>query len=611
MNFYKRLENEISFYLNNKIEISDGVDFSQHDTIQRIMKFKNRDLAGTKIDEDLRYLYHFDIISPRVNNEVKNLRLDTKHIMPYSENPREDFPPVFIMEAKLRDWMQETGEAKDLKKAIDEFVANGNVGFKKTEDGFERVDPTNTYITNQTAETVEETDIIERHEMSASEVKEMEENGWENVDEVIRKHGNKSFQTNEETTDEETTKEYYELYEFTGEVSEKEFKELQGEKGGDEDKYFLAKVIVSGLSRSGEGDKITVFAESLEGDDMTDWYRYAHRGKYEGRFWRVGMYELLFDHQVRANEIGRQIAAGLEWASKIIFRSSDSSILQNIRSDLTNGDIIISDDLQQVDVRLRNLDQLINDWNRLIKDADSLANSHEVARGESLPSGTPFRLGALLDENTNKYFKFLRQKFAIVYREVFEEWVMPKMVEELSGEEIFRLTGNTEMLDRFRKVAVDSWYMNNLVKIGPHTKEEAKAIKNEKMEELKEADPVIENTDEIWDGVLERLHITIVGENKDVSGQLETIANLIQLEDDPQRRAFLLNSIYKMKGIPVPPKEDQQQRQQRSPNQGGGRQLEEGGEGQAMQGGGSAMEDLKSMMGEGGMPGEGNPQGEQ
>jgi hypothetical protein len=47
--------------------------------------------------------------------------------------------------------------------------------------------------------------------------------------------------------------------------------------------------------------------------------------------------------------------------------------------------------------------------------------------------------------------------------------------------------------------------------------------------------------------------VTITGENYDVSENLQTIAAVLQFETDPVRRAFLLDTIYAAKGIPVPP----------------------------------------------------------
>jgi len=550
---HSRIESEISNYISGSVEISDGVFFSQYQTIKRIYKFKNRNLSGTKINSDLSYDYYFDIISPRADAEVKNLRFDTKHVLLFSRSPRVDFSAVFVSNVMLKGWMGENGEDEKLKDSIEAFTGDGNIGFKRVAGGYEFVDPLNTYITNQSAKTIDDTDIIERHEMSASELKGMKTWDADVIDDVIRDLGDKSFSATSSSTPVSSTSKTYEIFEFSGEVNEQEFNAIKGVEGGDANNYFLAKVVVAGLSANGEGSKYTLFAEKLS-KKLSDYYLYAHRGRYERRFWRVGMYEQLADHQIRANEIGNQLARGLEWASKVIFQSSDSKLLQNIRADMDNGDIIIASDLKQVDVRMQSMDQLIADWNRLMIDADKLSNSFEIVRGESLPAGTPFRLGALLNENAGLMFALLRQKITLVYKRVFREWVLPMLIKDLSGEDIFILVGDVDVLDKLRELMVDRWYYDNLVKIGPHTKETAIAIKEEKLEELKRIDPTIENSKEIWKGVLPRLFVTISGENSDIADQVTDLVSLISLEVDPVRRAWMLDQIYRIRNIPIPPK---------------------------------------------------------
>jgi len=553
---YKRIETDIDNYLSSQVEISEGVFFNQYDLIKRIYKFKNKALQD-KINSDLSYNYYFDLISPRIDSEIKNLRFDSKNILVFSQNPTKDFAAVFLANAAMKDWLSENGEDIKLKDAIEEFVSNGNVGFKKISDGYEFVDPLNTYITNITAEDIEDTDIIERHEMTATDLRKKKHDGWDNVDQVIKELGNKTFTAGNLTTPIETTNKRYEIYEFTGEVSEKEYNEVKGEKGGSEDVFFLAKIITAGLKKGGGRQKYTLFCEKLK-KSMSDYYLYAHRGKYEGRFWRQGIYEMLFDHQIRANEIGNQLARGLDWASRVIFRSKDSKILQNIRADMDNGDIVITDDLTQVDVRMRSLDQLIADWNRLQTDADRLTNSFEVVRGESLPSGTPFRLGLLMDQNAGRMFTLLRQKITLIYKRVFREWVMPELVKGMKGKDIFRFVGETDILDQLREIMVESWYMDNLVQIGPHTREMAEGIKQEKLDEIRDSDPMVENSKEIWEGVLPRMFVTITGEGYLYNETVQDILQLIQYEQDPERINWLLDTMYKIRGINIPPKREEQ-----------------------------------------------------
>jgi hypothetical protein len=553
---FKRIESAINDYISHKIEITPGVFYSQYELINRIYKFRNRDLSGTKINSDLSYNYYFDIISPRADSEIKNLRFDTKNIMVFSQNPIKDFAAVFISNAMLKSWMAENGEDIKLKTAVEEFVANGNIGFKKVAGGYEIMDPRNTYITNITAESIDDTDIIERHEMTASQMKRMKTWRQDKVDIVIKDFGNKFFKAGELTTPISSTNKKYEIYEFTGEVSEKEYNSIIEQKDGDENTYFLAKIIVAGLSSNGKNQKNVLFSEKLGNNEkVSDYYKFAHRGKFDGRFWRVGMYETLFDHQIRANEIGNDLARGLDWASKVFFKTADTRILQNIRADIENGEIIHNaESLNQVEVRMQGLDQLIADWNRLMNDADKLANSFEVVRGEALPSGTPFRMGLLMDQNAGKMFIFLRQKLTLPYKQVFREWVLPELIKDMKAIDVFRFTGETDILQQLQEILVDNWYAQNLVAIGPHTKEVGDAIKQEKLEEIKKVDPAIKNTGKIWEGVKNRLFVTITGENYSFSEQIQDLPQLLQLEQDPDRIAWILDQIYRVRNIPVPPR---------------------------------------------------------
>ena len=50
----------------------------------------------------------------------------------------------------------------------------------------------------------------------------------------------------------------------------------------------------------------------------------------------------------------------------------------------------------------------------------------------------------------------------------------------------------------------------------------------------------------------------ITGENSDAADNIQDMVQLMQLETDPARLAFLLDSVYKIRGIPVPPAPEQE-----------------------------------------------------
>lgn len=544
------ITNEVHEYIFGVTHIGENIPYSEYKLKKRIQMFKNKHYPTGKISEDGDYEHWFDIIHPAVNSEVKNIDFDSKHFMIFSTAPIQDFAAVYVINLSVDEYMWETGAADELNKSVEDYSADGNLLFRKTSDGYEVCDMMNTFITNQTAETVDETDIIERFYMFQSELRAMS-GVYKNVDAVIKDCGDVMFTKIEMGVGEIRSKKQYEIYRRTGEISERDLFEAQGKKGGDPNKYVLSRIIAAGLKKGKSSNRYILFAEKMDGK-MSDYFIESHRGPYKGKWWREGLYELGFDYQVRYNDISNQIARGLDWASKIVFRHSDKVTIQNLRTQLKNGSTIKSEDLQQIQVRLQGFDQLVNDRNAILEQWNSLANSYEVVQGKNLPAQTAFRAVATIDVNANKLYVFLRQKLSLSYRKVFDQFVLPKLVKNMTTKDIIRVTGDPMFIDRFRQMAVDAWYFDNLVEIGPHTSEMRDFIKQTKLAELQQSDPMIKNIKDIWKNVLPRLRTTITGENYLVE-EIQTISELIAFEQDPQRKAYLLDLVYAAKGIPVPP----------------------------------------------------------
>ena len=558
----KIIKNEIDQYINGFVQISEGYQFSQYKLIKRIVLYQNNVYPTGKIDSQGKYKYFFDIISPRIDSEVKNIDFDTKDISFYSDST-EDSRPIFISNLMLQDWLKENNQSIKLNNAIEQSSGWGNIVWKKIKGGYEMADLKNFYVINQTAETLEDSPVIERHILTQSDLR-AKKDIWKNVDDVIKNCGSKNISVVKNGISKEQSVKYYEVYERNGEISEKELKEAQGKEGGSEDKYVLAKIIVAGLSGSDKEGSV-LFAEEIS--EMP--YKEYHRGRYNGRWWRAGLYETLFDIQTRANEIGNQIARGLEWSAKTVFRSSDKLIAQNIMTDMNNGDIIKSIDLQQVSTRMEGFDQLIADWNRLMEMADRLCNSYEVVTGESLPAGTPFRLGAMMNQNANKLFDFIREKLSIAIRSIYEDWVLPDIMRDLKKKNIIRITGSSEIIQTYNQMLVDGWYLKNLIYLPPHTPEDALMIKAQKLQELQgRKDQFLKIEKNFWDEFKPRIKVVISGENVNMLAELETLSTFIALEQDPVRRSALIELAMSkknidIKGLPKSPPMPIQQPQQK------------------------------------------------
>jgi hypothetical protein len=85
MNITKIITTEVNNYLDNTVEISSGINFSQAKIIHRISLFQNHVYPSGKFDSQGRYKYFYDIISSRVNSEIKNIDFDTKDVRIYGE----------------------------------------------------------------------------------------------------------------------------------------------------------------------------------------------------------------------------------------------------------------------------------------------------------------------------------------------------------------------------------------------------------------------------------------------------------------------------------------------------------------------------------------------
>lgn len=545
----KIMEREITDYLTRDVSLSKDNSFSQAKLVRRIGLFEAKVYPSGKFDSQGNYKYWYDIISPRADSEVKNVDFDTKNIEAWS--PRKiDEVPNLIVNLKLSEWLRLNGQAEELNSAIEEGSGWGNIVWKKVKGNYERADLRNFYVINQTAQSLNDSAAIERYQMTQSDIRKVGKN-WNYLRNVLSKCGQNLYKRDVDSVQEETTMPIYSIYERNGEVCLADLKAYRQEEvlPGDEDIFVYAKVIGAGTEgTSGGAVKIKYIVFAQEGKNP---YKEYHRGRYKGRWWREGIYEILFDVQVRANEIGNQLAQGLQYAAKTIFRSDDVKLIQNVINDLKNGDIIKSKDIQQVEMTMQGFSELANEWNRIIEIANDLANSREVVQGITPASGTPLGTTQLMDINATKLFDFIREKISIPLRELFEEEVIPKIVSTIKVEETLRLVGDSSLMQRLREMLVEDWYIENLINLPPHSPEVAKTLKDEQMKKLGTKAIFLKEFRQRFEGYKAYASVVITGENVDLPGKAATYSTFIGLEQDPVRRSYLIEKAMRTLGIDV------------------------------------------------------------
>lgn len=562
MKIISTISNEIENYIEGTVTVRN-TSFSTYDTIKKIERFSNGQYKNGNIDSKGNIKYWYDIATLPIDNEVKNIDFDTKDVFIVSEGKNDGLRQL-LANLELRAWMHENKEGVRLNEIIEESSGWGTVILKKLKEApyYEKLDLTETYVINQIARTISgktpDSQVVERHVMTYSDLEAMK-GVWDTdaVTFALENYADDGFLTSERSgTFENTEMPYYEVYERNGEVSLADLKEAQGKKeevkDGDENEFVLAKIVVILKRGDAKGSSKKVDGRILfAGKIKTMPYYEYHRGKYDGRFLRKGIYEALFDIQMRANENGNQVARALEFAGHQIFQTTDDLIYENILTDLQRGDIIRTEGLSRVDMSSHDIGNYVTEWNNLMALRDSITNSFDIVGGDT-PAGTPFKLGRLLNANANKKYEFLREKLSLTIESIYNECILPNILNEFSVKDAIRVTGDSDIMERYYKMRVESWYLRNLHKMPPHGPEVADTIKENEMNKLlKNKEEEFKVSSGFWDDFKVRARVVIAGEGSTMVADLETLASFIQLEADPVRRTALIEIAMMKKGVDV------------------------------------------------------------
>lgn len=466
-------------FLEKDVEIVKGLTFNQYRTLERISYYLNSRFQDGDYDENGNQKYFHNIITHRNSQAAKSIDMDTKDML-VTTDVEKGYWLSWILRMELRDWMDEDGFALKLNMMAERLPQYGSFVWKKTlckdDDGSEyvsvkEVDLRN-LINDQGAETLRDSQIVaERILMTPQEMRDKIENGGWDKDQVERaiknagSTGKKNhFLTQRETasaatysvTDTVPTIDVYEMY---GWVPEPILPETIRPENPDPLKYQYVQGVVTGIN-TGEIGGI-LYAKIIDPELFP--YKEVHMRKQHGRWLGLGNTELLFTLQQRVNELVNRFFTALRLGSIHIFQTRGSLYLKNLLQDLLDGDIIESSHpIEPVETSLRAFAQYETELKNIESLADQMCNTFEIVTGESMPAATPFRLGAQLSVNANKFFEFVRQNCGILIGDVMMEWILPSLAEDLTEEHILTLMGSSEEYSQFIEAYSQSLMMDQV-----------------------------------------------------------------------------------------------------------------------------------------------------
>jgi len=427
---------KIELWERGTVQITAGLTFNAYQTIKKILFYTESKYESGQKDRRGKLKPFFNIVNFRVNVATRATDLDTKDIQIVADEP-QFMPMSFLLQKEVYNWMKDANFAKTLNEMGQTRAKFGGVLVKKCieqEEGEEEelelevVDWRNVIVDPANPEDM----VIEKHYLIENELAE-KDGVWEGVREAIdlvRTLPGKKL----------------EVFEVTAELPE-----AYAPEGGDKYTYRIQKFFLYNKTRGGKST--ILYHEFL--DEFP--YKYLPWENINGRLGR-GIVEDGFEAQQWTNDAVIKEKEAMELGSKVIFKSTDPTIQNNILSEVENGQIIKiaqGSDLAIANTITNNLPEfraLIQSWDSQLEKTTSTFNA---VTGETMPSGTAYRTTAILNQEATSMFDYRREEMGIFLVEIFTDWIIPYLLKKFNKAHILAAEFTPEEL-----IVIDDSFAN-------------------------------------------------------------------------------------------------------------------------------------------------------
>ncbi len=549
-NIYEIVQRYEREYNQLPVTVVAGYDFRQSDTLKRIHLYQNGQFLDGNTDT-LGEKIFFDITTPAVRNAAKNIDLDTKDIRFRAVNGSSNFFLSWLYRRKAKEWMKAHKIGRKLNMIPEKVSGIGSVVLKKIggDEIFEFVDLRNLSC-DPSAKCLNDGWTSERHYYTINELRDKVKDGWDltAIDNAIADfivHRQENFVGDSKLSKKKQDAQYICVHEFYGYVE----RGLVNDNPDDTELTLSNFIVIlpedkkeNKSSRANQTEKQGLTLYKAEIDMMP--YKELHYRKVDGRWLGRGIYEECFPMQETKNTSSNWKLMAMRLSQLIVFQTQNKTVLQNILTDIQNGSILKFGALDGNNPMLERVDTQSKDnasSNLLEQDVRSvmqgLTNAYEVTTGESLPSGTPFQLGAMLNQNANKLFEFIREDYGLFLEEVFNDWVLPEMRKEMKKEGILEIIDKDE-LDYVREHVINAHTWTAIKKallsnMNP-TKQDVEILKNTITEQVDKMDSIYLD---IPEGLLDfenKVEVQVTDESESPA-MMQTLTTILQtVSQNPQ-----------------------------------------------------------------------------
>jgi hypothetical protein len=538
MNIYSFVREQRDNYKQRDITIVSGLDYNQYKTLVRAELYYNSQFESGPKDSLGRDKPFYNIVKSRVNLATRATDIDVKDIQVES-TVSDDYARSFVFRKKVAQWMKDKGFARLLNQMGKTRNKYGGVLVKKTEHKGEldiHVVPWKDVVTDQTD--IMKGVIIERHFYTPSELKAMD-GVWDNVDAAIRTAEDDKDDENEHE-EKETPGNYIEVYEIHGDLPVAYLKIAEGKDPKDDDWFIFQKQvhIIAGVDNIGYDDDQKLIENGINlfwGKEKKSPYKYLAWDEIPGRALGIGVIEDSFEAQVWTNDAKLKERDLMELASKLLFWTDDSKFAKNVTTDAETGEVLRVTQGRQVK-QLNTISGTLPQFQNLIQSwkdqADRATSTFEANTGENLPSGTPYRLAAIQNQEANSHFVYRLEEMGTFIEEMFNDWIVPYFEKKFRDPHIVAAEFSQDELNKIDETYIESALKEEILKKRQQgilildIEQERQRLKQQMMQTKEHR--YLKVPKDYYKNLNAKIRVVITNEQRNKAVYLESLSNILQ-----------------------------------------------------------------------------------
>ena len=423
-------------YVSGSVTISEYVEFDMHDTVEKIDAYLNSTHTSGPTDSLGRDKPFFNIVTAASNIWYRATDLDRKNFK-FLPDTQDTIGHAFIANILLQQWMRDARFGTFLNEWGRTLARYGSAVCKFVETDGElkaMVVPWNRLIVDSID--FEALPVIETVYRTPAQLRSNPLYDQDVVDELISALESRETVGGEDKDD---VSKFIKLYEVHGELPE----HLLTDDEPDEEKdikYRQQMHVIAHVKGKSAGGTETVEDFTLyRGREAKNPYMLTHLIKEDGRTLSIGAVEHLFEAQWMVNHSQKNIKDTLDLASKLIFQTVDTRYTgRNVLSAIETGDIMVHEanaPLTRIANDKADIQAFQNfqmTWQNI---ASEITSTPDAIKGQNLPSGTPYSLGAYLGGQANSLFEIMTENKGLHLEDMAREFIIPHLEKKMDNKD--------------------------------------------------------------------------------------------------------------------------------------------------------------------------------